>query len=97
VADCNQHHAVDITNAEAEVHVARISKYETMLWVQRLYAAGIRDYYHNLLPQELKHLGYHKHACAVGYITPTGETMRGCLMEWHIRDDIMKFKNANMK
>jgi hypothetical protein len=59
VADRNQHHAVDITNAEAEVHVARISKYETMLWVQRLYAAGIRDYYHNLLPSELKNLGYH--------------------------------------
>lgn len=77
--------------------MAKVSKYETMLWVQRLHLAGISDYYHKLLPPELKNLGYHRHAYAVGYITQTGNTMRGGLMEWHIRDDIMRFKNANMK
>jgi len=72
--------------------MARTSKYEVKKWVQSLYLAGVRDYYHNALPDKFKNHAYHMRAIYAGYIFPTGNVVRENIQEWHIRDDIMSLR-----
>jgi len=76
-----------------------ISKRETLEWVRKLYAAGIREYYSFDIPEHLQNHKYSRKAAYSGFVTWTGKkaTYAECGIcgnnkQWRIRDDIMNIK-----